>query len=199
MRFQGQYWDEETGLHYNRFRYYDPGTGQFTQQDPIGLLGGINNYRYAPNPSGWVDPLGLSCERENSGRQSTAITTAELAKLPPHEEGKYLYRGIHAGHPDYENALQGKVAPGNINGSATPEMHNAGGHAENSPFTSWTRDPATAVKHAEKYGDGGVVLRVPTGAPPEGAGWKWEWSPDEWNEQEVLLQGSRSNIEVYKP
>ena len=65
LRFQGQYWDEETGLHYNRFRYYDPGTGQFTQQDPIGLLGGINNYRYAPNPSGWVDPLGLSC-KENS-------------------------------------------------------------------------------------------------------------------------------------
>ena len=65
LRFQGQYWDEETGLHYNRFRYYDPGTGQFTQQDPIGLLGGINNYQYAPNPSGWVDPLGLKCKEVN--------------------------------------------------------------------------------------------------------------------------------------
>ena len=50
-----------TGLHYNRFRYYDPGTGQFTQQDPIGLLGGINNYQYAPNPTGWIDPTGLKC------------------------------------------------------------------------------------------------------------------------------------------
>ena len=62
LRFQGQYYDVESGLHYNRHRYYDPGTGQFTQQDPIGLLGGINNYQYAPNPSGWIDPLGLVCK-----------------------------------------------------------------------------------------------------------------------------------------
>jgi RHS repeat-associated protein len=62
LRFQGQYFDEETGLHYNRFRYYDPECGRFTSQDPIGLLGGVNNYQYVPNPTGWVDPLGLSCK-----------------------------------------------------------------------------------------------------------------------------------------
>jgi RHS repeat-associated protein len=62
IRFQGQYFDAETGLHYNRHRYYDPGTGQFVQPDPIGLLGGINNYQYAPNPIGWADPLGLKCK-----------------------------------------------------------------------------------------------------------------------------------------
>ncbi|MBR9879219.1 MAG: hypothetical protein GYB17_06855 [Gammaproteobacteria bacterium] len=60
LRFQGQYLDEETGLHYNRHRYYDPETGRFTTQDPIGLAGGENLYMYAPNPTGWVDPLGLS-------------------------------------------------------------------------------------------------------------------------------------------
>jgi RHS repeat-associated protein len=59
FRFQGQYFDEETGLHYNRFRYYDPEIGRFTSKDPIGLLGGLNDYRYAPNPVLWVDPLGL--------------------------------------------------------------------------------------------------------------------------------------------
>ena len=59
LRFQGQYFDGETGLHYNRFRYYDPDCGRFVSQDPIGLLGGVNNYQYAPNPVGWVDPLGL--------------------------------------------------------------------------------------------------------------------------------------------
>jgi len=42
LRFQGQYFDEETGLHYNRHRYYDPSLGQFTTQDPIGLLGGVD-------------------------------------------------------------------------------------------------------------------------------------------------------------
>ena len=60
LRFQGQYFDAETGLHYNTFRYYDPGVGRFTTQDPIGLLGGDNLYQYAVNPTGWVDPLGLA-------------------------------------------------------------------------------------------------------------------------------------------
>ncbi|WP_235668296.1 RHS repeat domain-containing protein, partial [Pseudomonas coronafaciens] len=58
LRFQGQYFDAETGLHYNTFRYYDPEIGRFTTQDPIGLLGGENLYQYAPNPIQWIDPLG---------------------------------------------------------------------------------------------------------------------------------------------
>jgi RHS repeat-associated protein len=60
IRFQGQYHDEETGLHYNRYRYYDPDIGRFVSKDPIGLQGGVNVYQYAPNPVQWVDPLGLA-------------------------------------------------------------------------------------------------------------------------------------------
>lgn len=60
LRFQGQYYDAETGLHYNTFRCYDPVVGRFTTQDPIGSLGGDNLYQYAYNPLVWVDPLGLS-------------------------------------------------------------------------------------------------------------------------------------------
>jgi RHS repeat-associated protein len=63
LRFQGQYLDRETGLHYNTFRYYDPDIGRFTTPDPIGLSGGINLYQYAPNPVGWIDPWGWSCVR----------------------------------------------------------------------------------------------------------------------------------------
>ncbi|PIT55276.1 hypothetical protein BHC44_02490 [Snodgrassella alvi] len=58
LRYQGQYLDRETGLHYNTFRYYDPDIGRFTQPDPIGLLGGFNLYQYAPNGLTWIDPLG---------------------------------------------------------------------------------------------------------------------------------------------
>jgi len=60
IRFQGQHYDGETGLHYNRFRYYDPDIGKFISQDPIGLSGGHNLYQYVRNPTGWVDPLGLT-------------------------------------------------------------------------------------------------------------------------------------------
>ncbi|HAH0866480.1 TPA: hypothetical protein GFY00_08915 [Escherichia coli] len=59
LRFQGQYFDAETGLHQNIFRYYAPECGRFTQQDPIGLEGGLNLYQYAPNPLSYIDPLGL--------------------------------------------------------------------------------------------------------------------------------------------
>ncbi|WP_269777254.1 RHS repeat domain-containing protein [Motilimonas pumila] len=60
LRFQGQYYDVETGLHYNRHRYYNPNTAAFLTLDPIGLAGGLNNYQYVPNPTGWIDPLGLA-------------------------------------------------------------------------------------------------------------------------------------------
>lgn len=60
LRFQGQYYDEESGLHYNRHRYYNPNTGRYLTPDPIKLAGGLNSYQYVPNPTGWVDPLGLS-------------------------------------------------------------------------------------------------------------------------------------------
>ncbi|MCU4536915.1 hypothetical protein KTI96_07020 [Acinetobacter bereziniae] len=51
-------YDIETDLHYNRFRYYDPDAGRFVSHDPIGLLGGENQFQYAPNPVEWGDLLG---------------------------------------------------------------------------------------------------------------------------------------------
>ena len=60
IKFQGQFFDGETGLHYNRFRYYDSDVGMFISRDPIGLLGGNNVFQYAPNPIGWIDPYGLA-------------------------------------------------------------------------------------------------------------------------------------------
>ncbi len=59
LRFPGQYFDAETGLNYNYFRYYDPKTGRYTQTDPIGLTGGMNPYVYAgDNPARFIDPDG---------------------------------------------------------------------------------------------------------------------------------------------
>ena len=61
LRFPGQYYDAETGLHYNWNRYYDPETGRYLSPDPIGLEGGLNLYAYMENdPVNWSDPWGLS-------------------------------------------------------------------------------------------------------------------------------------------
>jgi RHS repeat-associated protein len=67
IRFQGQYFDEETGFHYNRHRYYSPYVGRFISKDPIGLLGGYNVYAYAPNPIDWVDSRGLARGKGSKG------------------------------------------------------------------------------------------------------------------------------------
>ncbi|SDS71970.1 RHS repeat-associated core domain-containing protein [Pseudomonas trivialis] len=75
LRFQGQYFDQESGLHYNRHRYYNPDVGRYLTPDPVKLAGGINAYQYVPNPTGWVDPLGLSTCPGGDGCKSS--TTAE--------------------------------------------------------------------------------------------------------------------------
>jgi RHS repeat-associated protein len=59
LRFPGQYFDVETGLHYNYFRDYNPQTGRYVESDPIGLSGGLNTFGYARNnPLRFIDPSG---------------------------------------------------------------------------------------------------------------------------------------------
>lgn len=60
FRYQGQYEDSETGLYYNRFRYYDPDSGNYLSKDPIGLNGGMQLYGYVHDTNNWLDPLGLA-------------------------------------------------------------------------------------------------------------------------------------------
>nr|WP_242457321.1 RHS repeat-associated core domain-containing protein [Escherichia sp. 93.1447] len=82
LRLAGQYYDRESGLHYNLFRYYDPDVpGRFLSSDPIGLAGGINLYRYAPNALGWIDPLGLIKVFRNL-RADESVSDGLSAKAP---------------------------------------------------------------------------------------------------------------------
>ncbi|WP_456022672.1 RHS repeat-associated core domain-containing protein [Pseudomonas protegens] len=108
LRFQGQYFDGESGLHYNRHRYYDPRLGRYLTPDPIKLTGGLNQYQYVPNPTGWVDPLGLSsncpppkkpgCEVPG-GANNAKVDEGEPQLPSTKKESDYLYRGDKK-HPD---------------------------------------------------------------------------------------------------
>jgi RHS repeat-associated protein len=83
IRFQGQMSDPETGLAYNRFRYYDPETGRYISADPVGLIAGPNVYAYGPNPLAWIDPYGLTtvtcyrfADRNNPGTLKSRLSRA---------------------------------------------------------------------------------------------------------------------------
>jgi RHS repeat-associated protein len=120
LRFQGQYFDAETGLHYNRHRYYNPDVGRYLTPDPSKLAGGLNGYQYTRNPTGWVDPLGLNdcpgedgCNRPSFGDEDPTNKAAVVDRGPvppkPKGEADYLYRG-DGREPDdvFENGFKSK-------------------------------------------------------------------------------------------
>ncbi len=106
LRMQGQYLDRETGLHYNLFRYYDPDSARFSQQDPTGLAGGINLYQYAPNPLSWIDPLGLS--KIHIGYVFRALTKGQ--KKCAQGGGKIPPKDPHADYSVQEHIENGKLS-----------------------------------------------------------------------------------------
>ncbi|MBQ4765463.1 hypothetical protein F9U43_22240, partial [Pectobacterium versatile] len=110
LRYAGQYADDETGLHYNLFRYYDPAVGRFTTQDPIGLAGGIKLYQYAPNPISWIDPLGLS--NATVGRWMGPTEYKQMI-----DSGKVVQSSTgttHVAHPANIDAFGKQAKPGTM-------------------------------------------------------------------------------------
>jgi RHS repeat-associated protein len=80
-RWPGQYDDQETGLHYNRFRYYDPQTNTYISQDPVGVTGGMSLYSYVLDPLKFVDPLGLSKNKCGAGGFRHGMDEDEIIRI----------------------------------------------------------------------------------------------------------------------
>ncbi len=107
LRFCGQYEDEESGLYYNRFRYYDNEIGQYLCADPLNLSGGFNPYGYVHDPVNWIDPYGLSTV--TVGRW---MSPEEFQKM--RDTGKVVQSTTgttHVGYPANINAFGKQAKP----------------------------------------------------------------------------------------
>ncbi|WP_081053120.1 RHS repeat-associated core domain-containing protein [Burkholderia territorii] len=144
LRFQGQQEDHETGLHYNRHRYYDTASGRFVSKDPVGLAGGINVYQYARNAVLWADPLGLTpCSlirykiRDSlapmAGSRQTGINRAWKAE-------QELVKATGSGTVDWTPAQMDELlSNGKVTGFTGHHINNV----ESNP--AWAGDPRNIV------------------------------------------------------
>ncbi|EPB6469190.1 RHS repeat-associated core domain-containing protein [Cronobacter dublinensis] len=111
--------DAETGLHYNRSRYYDPDAGRFISQDPPGPAGGINLYQYAPNPLFVPNPTGGTSQRGTIGNTLMNVINGNmwndgrkvmlsrlLEYIPPNKWVWYLYEIDAVAVALYEMSMQ---------------------------------------------------------------------------------------------
>lgn len=124
LRFQGQYFDKETGTHYNYFRTYDPAQGRYVESDQIGLIGGINTYGYVGgNPLTMIDPQG------NLAWWAIPIITGAIGAIAGSSGNylvqKYLYKNCDISWAEVINAgLWGAAA-----GAAMPFFGTTGAGA----------------------------------------------------------------------
>ncbi|HCT5824017.1 TPA: RHS domain-containing protein, partial [Citrobacter sedlakii] len=157
LRFAGQYLDRETGLHYNTFRYYAPDMGRFITPDPIGLAGGLNLYQYAPNPLGWIDPLGLKCSHlaKNPKEFHSAINDKWGYKMTPADmrEVQTTIDNIKLNRPAYPR--DGITFENNFKISPDSQRLNTG----SGPYREWTvKTPGVGNRGARR-----IVVDTSTG------------------------------------
>ena len=161
FRLQNQYCDEETGLHYNFYRYYEPNSGRFINQDPIGLNGGVNLYQFAPNTTKWIDFYGLSFSEHL--RKSCGQLAKEISELVSRDKRLDGNCGTHGLKHRFREQINGA----------------------NGPNTKCWKNHEDTIKNQQK----GLRDRLQAyaakgcGNPPSGS-WKWATKPapsaEEW-------------------
>ena len=143
LRFQGQYYDQETGLHYNRYRYYEPYSARYVSKDPIDLYAGLNHYSYVIDPTLWVDALGLqgtyggefiglsrqgasNLEYEGYRNYDCWMKTGDICRLqgPPSFDYVYCSGGVGPfAYAEITNLHNGKVFQ--VGASSRPDVKGA--------------------------------------------------------------------------
>ncbi|MDX2620687.1 DUF6531 domain-containing protein [Streptomyces sp. NPDC006682] len=154
LRFPGQYFDPESGLHYNRHRHYDPESGRYLSPDPLGLVPAPNAATYVDNPTRWVDPLGLAqC---------------------PHRGGEHSHSVVLGVNQEPDNASNSLAAHLRANGDPGAHTYNGPDYAgveESGPI--WMTNVMAAV------GDRGTTLSITLDGMPNSRGEYGNWNTPE--------------------
>ncbi|MDF9871472.1 RHS repeat-associated protein [Streptomyces pratensis] len=154
LRFPGQYFDPESGLHYNRHRHYDPDSGRYLSPDPLGLVPAPNAVTYVDNPTRWIDPLGLAgC---------------------PHRSGEHRHSVVLGVNQAPDNASNSLAAHLRANGDPGAHTYNGAAYAAEEPGGPvWMTNVSSAVS------DRGTTLSVTLDGMPGRDGTKANWSTPE--------------------
>jgi RHS repeat-associated protein len=116
IRLPGQHQDRQTGLYYNRHRYYDPKLGSYINQDPVGLSSGEPNlFAYVNNPIHWIDPLGLQAVAGNAQPTQNCIYQQSTGNLTCTANGNQTIN---------YNGYAGRDVPGGVQGRNNPTAQN---------------------------------------------------------------------------
>ena len=173
FRFPGQYEDAEIGLHYNRYRYYDPGTGRYLSPDPIGQAGGVNIYPYVLNdPVNWFDLYGLYIQINGPPSYQSAVS-GDLARIKAVDPDlKKMIEDLESSSNEHIIAAP---PPGKFNSNRTTgERPNASNGIGTSSVTCYDptatrtasgnkRDPAVGLTHELQHAsdkDRGILDRT---------------------------------------
>ncbi|MBT2492424.1 DNA/RNA non-specific endonuclease [Streptomyces sp. ISL-96] len=169
LRYPGQYFDPETGLHYNVNRYYDPDLGRYTSPDPLGLAPAVNHYTYVPNPFTLADPLGLAgCEndptwggrvvfvRDEHGRpyEMHATVTRDMLDEGTHADNRLRPPGFV--HGTDHNQARGHLLARMLGGSGDT-LDNLATLTQNPTNSPDMRDLEQSIYNAVSPDDGEIV------------------------------------------
>ena len=169
LRYPGQYFDPETGLHYNFNRYYDPELGRYITPDPLGLAPAANHYTYVPNPFTLADPLGLAgCEadptwggrvrfvRDEHGRPYEMHATITRDMLGEGTDANKSLRPPGFVHGTDHNQARGHMLANMLGGSGDT-LDNLFTITQNPTNSPHMRDLEQSIHDAVKKDDGEIV------------------------------------------
>ncbi|WKX70637.1 RHS repeat-associated core domain-containing protein [Streptomyces sp. XD-27] len=166
LRFPGQYFDPESGLHYNRHRHYDPASGRYVSPDPLGLVPAPNPVTYVENPTRWIDPLGLAgCPHRASGEHPHSVVLGPNNPGSPNGPSNRLARWLRNDPNDVQHDPNRPQDPG--------------AHTYNGQDYSYGEPPDWMTNVVAAVSERGTTLSITLDGMPNEAGDKRNWDTPE--------------------